>query len=88
MNEETGNTEKKITESSTDTLQPRISIIDKNGESLQDYYLPENSYLNVEDGVKVKAGQTLAKMLKESQKTQDITGGLPACRRAVRSTPA
>ncbi|PIE05155.1 MAG: hypothetical protein CSA76_00530 [Spirochaetales bacterium] len=44
---------------------------------LQDYYLPENSYLNVEDGVKVKAGQTLAKMLKESQKTQDITGGLP-----------
>ncbi len=77
LNEETGNTEKKITDSSTDTLQPRISIIDKNGESLQDYYLPENSYLNVEDGDKVKAGQTLAKMLKESQKTQDITGGLP-----------
>ncbi len=77
INEDTGNREKKITESSADTLQPRISLLDKKGEILQDYYLPENSYLNVEDGVKVKAGQTLAKMLKESQKTQDITGGLP-----------
>ncbi len=77
MNEDTGNIEKKITDASTDTLQPRITIVDKSGENPQDYYLPENSYLNVENGVVVKAGQTLAKMLKESQKTQDITGGLP-----------
>ena len=77
INEDTGNIEKKITDASADTLQPRITIIDKDGNDLQDYYLPENSYLNIEDGVKVKAGQTLAKMLKESQKTQDITGGLP-----------
>ena len=77
INEDTGNIEKKITESTADTLQPRIAIVDEDGESLQDYYLPENSYLNIEDGVVVRAGQTLAKMLKESQKTQDITGGLP-----------
>ncbi|VDB00917.1 DNA-directed RNA polymerase beta' subunit [Olavius algarvensis spirochete endosymbiont] len=77
INEDTGNIEKKITDSSTETLQPRIAIVDKGGESLQDYYLPENSYLDIEDGAEVKAGQTLAKMLKESQKTQDITGGLP-----------
>jgi len=77
INEDTGNIEKKITDTSTETLQPRITITDKEGKSLQDYYLPENSYLNIEDGVNVKAGQTLAKMLKESQKTQDITGGLP-----------
>ena len=77
INEDTGNIEKKITEATADSLQPRISIVNADGESLQDYYLPENSYLNVEDGAKVKAGQTLAKMLKESQKTQDITGGLP-----------
>ena len=77
INEDTGNIEKKITDSSTETLQPRITIVDKEGGSLQDYYLPENSYLDIEDGATVKAGQTLAKMLKESQKTQDITGGLP-----------
>ncbi len=77
INEDTGNIEKKITDTSADTLQPRISIVDEDGTGLQDYYLPENSYLNIEDGVEIKAGQTLAKMLKESQKTQDITGGLP-----------
>jgi DNA-directed RNA polymerase subunit beta' len=77
INEDTGNIEKKITDTSADTLQPRISIVDEDGVSLQDYYVPENSYLNIEDGTSVKAGQTLAKMLKESQKTQDITGGLP-----------
>ncbi len=77
INEDTGNIEKKITESSVESLQPRISIVNDEGESLQDYHLPENSYLNTEDGVAVEAGVTLAKMLKESQKTQDITGGLP-----------
>lgn len=77
INEETGNIEKKINDTSTDALQPRIVIVNKNDESVQDYYLPENSYLSVEDGTEVKAGEILAKMLKESQKTQDITGGLP-----------
>ena len=76
INEETGNTEKKITESQTD-LQPRIIIRDSGGEDIQTYYLPENSYLNIDDETDVHAGRTLAKMLKESQKTQDITGGLP-----------
>ena len=33
-----------------------VAIVDADGESLQDYYLPENSYLNVEDGTEVKAG--------------------------------
>lgn len=77
VDEETGNIEKKIADVSADVLQPRISIVDEEGEILQDYHLPENSYLNVENNVSVEAGQTLAKMLKESQKTQDITGGLP-----------
>jgi len=77
INEDTGNIEKKISESSVDTLQPRIAVTGSDGAILQDYYLPENSYLNIEDGVDIKAGQTLAKILKESQKTQDITGGLP-----------
>ncbi len=77
VDEETGNVEKKITDYSIESLQPRIHVVDGDGNALQTYYLPGNAYLNVEDGEDVKAGRILAKLLKESVKTQDITGGLP-----------
>ena len=77
VNEETGNVEKKITEYTLETLQPRILIVSESGEELATYFLPGSSYLNVEDGAKVKKGKILAKLLKESVKTRDITGGLP-----------
>jgi DNA-directed RNA polymerase subunit beta' len=77
VNEDTGNIEKKIAEVSTESLQPRILIKDASGEELATYYLPGGSYLNVDNGDKVQAGKSLAKILKESVKTRDITGGLP-----------
>jgi len=77
INEDTGNVEKKITEFTLESLQPRIIIKDKNDEELATYYLPGSAYLNVQDGESVKAGRTLAKLLRESVKTADITGGLP-----------
>ncbi len=77
LNEDTGNIEKKITEQSLESLQPRIIIADKEGDELGTYYLPGAAYLNVDDGEEVKAGKVLAKLLKESVKTRDITGGLP-----------
>ncbi len=77
VNEETGNVEKKITEYTLETLQPRIVIVDGEGEEIATYFLPGASYLNVEDGTEVKKGRVLAKLLKESVKTRDITGGLP-----------
>jgi DNA-directed RNA polymerase subunit beta' len=77
INEDTGKIEKKITEFTLETLQPRLVIYDKNGNELAKYFLPGSAYLNVEDGEKVKAGRVLAKLLKESVKTRDITGGLP-----------
>jgi DNA-directed RNA polymerase subunit beta' len=77
VNEETGNVEKKITEYTLDTLQPRIQIVDEKGEEIATYFLPGSSYLSVEDGMKIKQGRVLAKLLKESVKTRDITGGLP-----------
>ncbi len=77
INEETGKIEKKITEYTLETLQPRISIRDAKDNEVAGYYLPGNAYLNVDDGEKVKAGRVLAKLLKESVKTRDITGGLP-----------
>jgi len=77
INEDTGNIEKKITEFSLETLQPRIIIKNDDGVDIATYYLPGSAYLNVEDREKVKAGRILAKLLKESVKTRDITGGLP-----------
>jgi DNA-directed RNA polymerase subunit beta' len=77
INEETGNVEKKITEFTLETLQPRIEITDPEGNELATYFLPGSSYLNVEDGAIIKKGRTIAKLLKESVKTRDITGGLP-----------
>jgi DNA-directed RNA polymerase subunit beta' len=77
INEDTGNIEKKITEFTLESLQPRITIEGEGEEELAVYYLPGNAYLNVDDGAEVKPGRTLAKILKESAKTRDITGGLP-----------
>jgi DNA-directed RNA polymerase subunit beta' len=51
--------------------------VDKKGEDLAVYFLPGAAYLNINDGDKIKAGRIIAKLLKESSKTGDITGGLP-----------
>ena len=76
INEDTGRIEKKITELSTETLQPRIVVeTDDGGEEV--YHLPGAAYLNVSEGDRVNAGHTLAKLVKESVKTYDIAGGLP-----------
>ncbi len=77
INEDTGKIEKKIMEFTLETLQPRLVILDKDGAELAKYYLPGGAYMNVEDGETIKPGRVLAKLLKESVKTRDITGGLP-----------
>ncbi len=79
INAETGNVEKIITDvgSERDTKEPRIIITDEAGNDIETYYLPEGAYVNVEDGENVLAGKILAKILKESAKAMDITGGLP-----------
>ncbi|VBB38658.1 RNA polymerase, beta prime subunit [uncultured Spirochaetota bacterium] len=79
INEETGNIDKRITEFALerDSKQPRIIISDEAGNEIFAYLLPGGAYLNVEDGESIKAGRTLAKILKESAKAMDITGGLP-----------
>ena len=77
INEDTGKIEKKITEFPLESLQPRLIVVGDDGEEVANYYLPGQAYLNVADGEEVKAGRVLAKLLKESIKTRDITGGLP-----------
>ena len=41
------------------------------------YYLPGGSIVMLENGVKVEAGDVVARIPQESSKTRDITGGLP-----------
>ncbi len=58
-------------------LNPTIFLMDIDGNKAGQYVLPTGSYLDVEDGEEVKAGQALVKIPRESHKTKDITGGLP-----------
>ncbi len=57
-------------------LNPTIFLMDGDNKVGQ-YVLPTSSYMDVEDGEEVKAGQALVKIPRESHKTKDITGGLP-----------
>ncbi len=77
INEDTGKIEKKITDYTVETLQPRIVIQDDTAVVVATYYLPGNAYLNVVDGERITSGRILAKLPRESVKTRDITGGLP-----------
>ncbi|MDR2459942.1 MAG: DNA-directed RNA polymerase subunit beta' [Deltaproteobacteria bacterium] len=68
----------------TQDVRPRIAILDTRGSPIKtskdveiSYPLPLNANLLVDDGVKVFAGQSLAKITNETSKTKDITGGLP-----------
>jgi DNA-directed RNA polymerase subunit beta' len=66
-------------------LRPMVQLLDKEGNELcfsgtnapAHYFLPINAVLSVENGAKINAGDTIARIPQESTKTQDITGGLP-----------
>lgn len=76
LDEYTGMVNKRITETKEEKLQPKLIIVPEKGESIT-ADLPAGSVLYVEDGQKVKAGEVLAGKIRMSQKTSDITGGLP-----------
>jgi len=72
-----GNIEKRITEFQLESKQPRINIVDDDGNEMASYFLPGGAYVLVDEGEKISAGRTIAKILKESAKAMDITSGLP-----------
>ena len=74
---QTGKSERYITDLHLDVKQPRIIITDEAGNPQGNYFLPAGAILLVDDKKPVKAGDMIAKMNKEAQKSQDITGGLP-----------
>ncbi|UGQ16070.1 DNA-directed RNA polymerase subunit beta' [Borrelia sp. RT5S] len=77
INLETGNIEKRITDQVFESLDPRILIVNDMGIEISSYVLPGDAYLQVEDGQGINIGDVIAKLSKGSEKTQDITGGLP-----------
>ncbi len=78
VDEQTGFTEKVITETKDKKKNPAIHVIDpKTKEVLREYSLPVDSHISVSEGDKVEAGVILVKIPRVSGKTGDITGGLP-----------
>jgi DNA-directed RNA polymerase subunit beta' len=86
LDEVTGLSRKVIVESRAADLRPRVSLKDpKAGHTLKlpnsqleaRYLLPVGANIVVQDGDLLEAGEVIAKMPRETTKTQDITGGLP-----------
>ena len=80
----TGKSSKVIIESKQADIRPRIKILDITGNPLITskgtpaiYPLPVNAIIMIEEKMPVHAGETLAKIPRETTKTKDITGGLP-----------
>ena len=76
--EQTGLSEKVVTESKDKTKNPVIKIINKEGEEVKQYNLPVSAHVVVKDNAKIKAGDILIKIPRAVGKSGgDITGGLP-----------
>ncbi len=78
VDEQTGFTEKVITELKDRKKPPAIHIIDpKSKKVLFEYSIPVNSHISVNEGDKIDEGKVLVKIPRTAGKTGDITGGLP-----------
>jgi DNA-directed RNA polymerase subunit beta' len=81
----TGLSHKVIVESKVTDKRPKILVTDGKGNVLKiegtsrvaRYMLPVGANLVINDGDEIKAGDTIAKIHRETTKTKDITGGLP-----------
>ena len=65
-----------VVKDSDEKHQPRLEIRDGN-KVLKTYQMPIRANLLVEDGQEIQAGDTIAKIPRETTKTKDIVGGLP-----------
>jgi DNA-directed RNA polymerase subunit beta' len=75
--DQTGYAEKVVIESKNKRKTPVIKIMDANGDDLKSYNLPVGSYIAVDEGQSIIAGQRIAKIPRSLGKISDITGGLP-----------
>jgi len=75
--EQTGFTEKVISEIKDKKKIPVLTIVDGKKNILRTYNLPVGAHIVVNEGDKMKGGDILAKIPRVSGGTADITGGLP-----------
>jgi len=75
--EQTGHREKVIIDTRDKTKNPVIKIADSTGAAVKGYNIPVGAHIAVDEGVKIKMGEIIAKIPRSTGKTRDITGGLP-----------
>ncbi len=73
----TGISQKVVVSNTREKRQPRIIIKDSAGKQAQQYILPIGAIITADEGAEVFPGDVVAKMPRETQKTKDITVGLP-----------
>jgi DNA-directed RNA polymerase subunit beta' len=73
----TGLSQKVIISNTRGRKQPRVSIKDDNNKTIQRYILPVGANIMVEENDEVMPGDIVAKIPRDTQKTKDITVGLP-----------
>ncbi len=80
LDELTGLRQRVVIEDRDKKLHPHIEVWQGEGDDatrVRDFIVPVDAVLTVDDGDRVFAGQTIAKISREAYKTRDITGGLP-----------
>jgi DNA-directed RNA polymerase subunit beta' len=75
--EQTGLSEKIITETKDKNKIPSMRIVNDKGDVLKPYNLPVGAHVSIQEGTAVKSGQILVKIPRAVGKAGDITGGLP-----------
>ncbi|MFB6319751.1 DNA-directed RNA polymerase subunit beta' [Saccharicrinis sp. FJH54] len=75
--EQTGLSEKIITETKDKNKIPSMQIVNDKGDVLKSYNLPVGAHISIQEGTAVKSGQILVKIPRAVGKAGDITGGLP-----------
>lgn len=66
-----------ISSSARGKKQPRVSIKSEDNKTIQRYILPVGANIMVEENDEVMPGDIVAKIPRDTQKTKDITVGLP-----------
>jgi DNA-directed RNA polymerase subunit beta' len=79
IDEITGNMQVVVSESTDEKRFPTVIMRPTGGTRSEEkrYMMPTNAHLMVSDGEELHAGDVIAKILRATTKTKDITGGLP-----------
>jgi len=63
VNKKTGNNEKIVVKSFTESTQPRLALLNEENESVATFNLTNNTVIFVNNGQRIKKGETLAKLV-------------------------